>query len=143
MAELREDSRGVWRAQASMPSLNRPRTELMCYPRPHMSRLLSALLCLICCAPALAITGNAPPATGWAARPIVMVVDARGDLCTGTALTLDLVLTAAHCVVHNDRTEVKAYQTGAAIPVRSVALHPRFDLGAYNASRATADVALV
>ena len=49
-------------------------------------------------APASAGTGNAPPAAVWAARPIVMVVDARNDLCTGTALTRDLVLTAAHCV---------------------------------------------
>jgi hypothetical protein len=108
-----------------------------------MSRLLSALFVLICCAPAFAITGNAPPATGWASRPIVMVVDAHGDLCTGTALASDLVLTAAHCVARHDRTEVKAYQTGTAIPVRSVAMHPRFDLSAYNASRATADVALI
>jgi len=108
-----------------------------------MPRLLSVLIVLICSAPALAITGNAPPATGWAARPIVMVVDSRGDLCTGTALTADLVLTAAHCVARRDRTEVKAYQTGIAIPVRSVAVHPRFDLGAYNASRATADIALI
>ena len=49
-------------------------------------------------APAGAVTGNAPPATGWAARSIVMIVDAREDLCTGTALAPDLVLTAAHCV---------------------------------------------
>ena len=57
-------------------------------------------LCLSCmlAAPALAVTGNAPPAAGWAARPIVMLVDARDDLCTGTALARDLVLTAAHCV---------------------------------------------
>ncbi len=108
-----------------------------------MPRLLFILLVLVCCPPAFAITGNAPPATGWAARPIVMVVDAHGDLCTGTALAADLVLTAAHCVARHARTEVKAYQTGTAIPVRSVALHPRFDLSAYNASRATADVALI
>jgi hypothetical protein len=108
-----------------------------------MPRLLLFLVALAICPSALAVTGNAPPATGWAARPIVMVVDARGDLCTGTALAPDLVLTAAHCVAGRDRIEVKAYQTGTAIPARAVALHPRFDLGAYNASRATADLALV
>ncbi len=108
-----------------------------------MARILIVFVCLIINASAFAITGNAPPATGWAARPIVMVVDGHGDLCTGTALARDLVLTAAHCVARNERTEVKAYQAGAAIPVHSVAMHPRFDFEAYNSSRATADVALL
>jgi secreted trypsin-like serine protease len=94
-------------------------------------------------APALAVTGNAPPATGWAARGIVMVVDPHGDLCTGTALTRDLVLTAAHCVARAQSYEVRPFQTDVAIGVRSVALHPRFDLAGYSASRATADLALI
>ncbi|HZQ11456.1 MAG TPA: S1 family peptidase [Pseudolabrys sp.] len=102
-----------------------------------------ALACLVLCAPALAVTGNAPPATGWAARPIVMVIDPGGDLCTGTALARDLVLTAAHCVARPQRYEVRAYQNGASVAVRSVALHPRFDVASYAASRATADIALV
>ena len=101
-----------------------------------------ALACALS-VPALAVTGHAPPATGWAARGIVMVIDPRGDLCTGTALTRELVLTAAHCVARKERYEVKPYQTGAAIPVRAIAVHPRFDLESYAASRATADVALV
>ncbi len=92
---------------------------------------------------AAALTGNAPPATGWAARSIVMIVDARGDLCTGTALARDLVLTAAHCVTPVIDYEVKAYQTGEAIRVASVARHPRFDFASYAASRATADLALL
>ncbi len=107
------------------------------------TRLLFALACLIFITPAFAITGNAPPATGWAARPIVMVIDPRGDLCTGTALTRDLVLTAAHCVARAENYEVRPYQTDATVAVRSVALHPRFDLASYAASRATADVALI
>src|SRR5476651_1430052 len=53
-----------------------------------MPRVLSALVCLLLCAPAYALTGNAPPASGFAARPIVMIVDSRGDLCTGTALEI-------------------------------------------------------
>ena len=85
-----------------------------------MRRVL-ALACFMLCAaaiiPALALTGNAPPATGWAARPIVMIVDARGDLCTGTALARDLVLTAAHCVTRAIDYQVKAYQTGQPIRV--------------------------
>jgi secreted trypsin-like serine protease len=112
-----------------------------------MPRVLSAFIGLMLCAPALtpawAITGNAPPASGFAARPIVMVVDPRGDLCTGTALTRDLVLTAAHCVTAKRDYAVKTFQTGQTISVRAVARHPRFDLASYAASRATADLALL
>jgi secreted trypsin-like serine protease len=108
-----------------------------------MPRVLSALVCLMLCAPAYALTGNAPPASGYAARGIVMVVDPRGDLCTGTALARDLVLTAAHCVAGKLDYQVKTFQTGQTIPVRSIALHPRFDPASYAASRATADVALL
>ena len=121
-----------------------------------MPRILSALIGLMLCAPALALTGNAPPAAGYAARAIVMVVDPRGDLCTGTALTHDLVLTAAHCVARKLDYQVKTFQPGQTISVRTIALqpteglvrgmkalHPRFDLASYAASRATADVALV
>jgi secreted trypsin-like serine protease len=102
-----------------------------------------ALVFTLLATPAFAVSGNAPPATGWAARPIVMVVDDREDLCTGTALAPDLVLTAAHCVTRPIQYEVKAYQNGQSIKVRSVARHPRFDMAAYAASRATADVALL
>jgi secreted trypsin-like serine protease len=108
-----------------------------------MQRALPALACLALSAPAFAISGNAPPATGLAARGIVMVVDARGDLCTGTALTRDLVLTAAHCVARPQRYTIKVYQNGDAIAARAIARHPRFDFASYLASRATADVALI
>lgn len=108
-----------------------------------MPRVLSALIWLILCVPAFAITGNAPAASGFAMRSIVMIVDARGDLCTGTALTRDLVLTAAHCVTAPVDYEVKAFQSGTSIAVRSVTRHPGFDLANYAASRATADVALL
>ena len=92
---------------------------------------------------ALAITGNAPPASGLAARAIVMLLDAREDLCTATALAPDLVLTAAHCVADKLTRAVKIYQTGQTVAVTHVAQHPRFNFANYLASRATADVALV
>jgi secreted trypsin-like serine protease len=109
----------------------------------HMLRILPAVIWLTLCTPALALTGNAPPATGRAARSIVMIVDARGDLCTGTAVARDLVLTAAHCVTQPIDYQIKADQTGQSISVRSIARHPRFDFASYAASRATADVALL
>jgi len=108
-----------------------------------MSLVLSIIFWLMFGAPAVAVTGNAPPASSWAARPIVMIVDKRNDLCTGTALAQDLVLTAAHCVMRPLEYEIRTYQTGVAIPVRSIARHPRFDYASYAASRATADVALL
>jgi len=108
-----------------------------------MRRAVAVLACLLLCVPALALTGNAPPASGAAARPIVMVVDPRGDLCTGTALAADLVLTAAHCVAGALAYQVKTFQTGQTISVRALALHPQFNLGSYTASRATADLALL
>lgn len=108
-----------------------------------MSRDLSVLAFLMLCVPAQAVTGNAPPATGFAARPIVMVMDPQGDLCTGTALARDLVLTAAHCVTRAVKYDVKAFQTGQAIKVASVVRHPEFNFENYAASRATADVALI
>ena len=108
-----------------------------------MPRVLSALIGLMLCAPAYALTGNAPPASGYAARAIVMVVDSHEDLCTGTALARDLVLTAAHCVAGKLDYQVKTFQTGQTISVRAIALHPRFDLASYAASRATAALALL
>ena len=93
--------------------------------------------------PAFAVVGNAPPAAGWAAGPIVMIVDAKDDLCTGTALAADLVLTAAHCVARPLVYQIKVYQTGQSIPVRTALRHPQFNYASYAASRATADVALL
>lgn len=109
----------------------------------RLLKLLVPLSALLASAPALAITGNAPPATGWAARPIVMVIDGRGNLCTGTALTPDLVLTGAHCVTLPVAYKVRAYQNGATIDARQVMRHPGFSMASYAASRATADIALI
>ena len=53
-----------------------------------------------------------------------MIVDTRDDLCTGTALSRDLVLTAAHCVIRKVDYTIKPYQTGVPIPVRAIARHP-------------------
>lgn len=108
-----------------------------------MRPALVALFIMLLSTPAFAITGEAPPAALWAARPIVMVIDKRGDLCTGTALAHDLVLTAAHCVASKLKYQVKEFQTGQSVPVKLVARHPRFDFKNYLVARATADVALV
>ena len=43
-------------------------------------------------------------------------------------LARDLVLTAAHCVTLPIGYRIRTFQNGATIPVRSVALHPRFNM---------------
>src|ERR1051326_8792260 len=108
-----------------------------------MARVLPVIFGLLFAAPAFAITGNAPPATGWAARALVMVVDEHGNLCTGTALTRELVLTAAHCVVRPFDYQVKTFQIGRRIPVQGIAKHPDFHLDNYLAARVTTDLALL
>jgi secreted trypsin-like serine protease len=108
--------------------------------RKHIT---AVLIFAFLCDAAAAITGNAPPAGGFAARPIVMIVDARDDLCTGTALAPDLVLTAAHCVTGKLSYMVKTLQGGPSIAVQGIAVHPQFNPASYAASRATADIALL
>lgn len=108
-----------------------------------MRRLLLALASFVFCAPAYAITGNAPAANGWSAQAIVMVIDPRGDLCTGTAIAHDLVLTAAHCVSRKRDNRIKVFQNGQTIGVQSYAIHPQFNFNNYLRARATADLALL
>src|SRR6185312_8916157 len=121
----------------------RSRGRLTLPMRPALAAF-AALVLIAAAAPALAITGKAPPADGVVARAIVMLIDDKQDLCTATVLARDLVLTAAHCVAAKKRKRaVKLYQTGETIPVRAVVPHPRFDIKAYARARATADIALV
>jgi secreted trypsin-like serine protease len=108
-----------------------------------MRPALAALALVTVAAPALAITGHAPPASGALARAIVMLVDEDGDLCTATALARDVLLTAAHCVTGDRRRFVRLYQVQARLAVAGVKRHPGFDARAYAAARATADLALV
>jgi secreted trypsin-like serine protease len=110
-----------------------------------MPRVLSALVWLILCAPAWAITGNAPSAL-LGGRHAVMIVGSHGTSCTGAAIARDLVLTAGHCIEPD--TTYKVVEFNAArqpqlLDVREVARHPQFDLKTLFAHRATADVALL
>jgi secreted trypsin-like serine protease len=110
-----------------------------------MPRFLFTVVAMLACAPAFAITGNAPSAI-MRGRHEVMIVGSHGTFCTGTALARDLVLTAGHCIAAD--TTYKLVEFDAAhqprfLDVREVARHPRFDLHSLLAHRATADVALM
>jgi secreted trypsin-like serine protease len=103
------------------------------------------LVFLLLCAPAHAITGNAPaaPVNG---RHAVLIVGSHGTFCTGAAIARDLVLTAGHCVeadTHYKIVEFDAAHQPQLLDVRETARHPQFDMKTLNGHRATADVALL
>ncbi len=111
-----------------------------------MRRLLPALASLLLfVAPAIALVGNATTVrTAGVGRHIVMIVSTRGNLCTGTAIARDLVLTAGHCVA--PAATYRVFLPGIAPPglaLRSVAVHPRYNPKDYASGRVTADVALL
>src|SRR5262249_16851489 len=108
-----------------------------------MPRVLPIMIWLMLDAPAFAVTGNAPLAAGWAARSIVLIVDARDDLSRGTARAEDLVPTAATGFVRQVQYTAKPYQTGVRVPVRKIVRPPHFDYASYAPNRATADIALL
>lgn len=96
-------------------------------------------------APALALVGNATVVRGTGVgRHIVMIVSTRGNLCTGTALARDLVLTAGHCVAPAATYRVFLPDIAPpGLPLRSVTVHPRYNPKDYASGRVTADIALL
>ncbi|MEA2907246.1 MAG: hypothetical protein QOI12_4633 [Alphaproteobacteria bacterium] len=95
------------------------------------------------CPPAAAMVGGASAAAEPMARALVMVVGSRGNLCTGTALARDLVLTAAHCVALAATYQVLASKGSAPLAIRGISVHPRYEAQSFARNRATADVALI
>jgi len=97
------------------------------------------------CGSAWALVGGASTVhDAGPGRHIVMIVSTRGNLCTGTALTRDLVLTAGHCVA--PAATYRVLVPGVAPPglsIRSVAVHPRYNPKDYASGRVTADIALL
>ena len=106
---------------------------------------LAFAVLLALCGSAGALVGGASVVrqTG-AGRHIVMIVSTRGNLCTGTALTRDLVLTAGHCVAPAATYRVLALDAKPpGLPVQNIAVHPRYNPRDYAGGRVTADVALL
>jgi secreted trypsin-like serine protease len=108
-----------------------------------MSRVATALAFSLCiCASAAALVGGAAPA-GDAGRSLVMIISSRSNLCTGAALTRDLVLTAGHCVAATANYLVLPAKGAAPMAIRTVSVHPGYDPKSFANNRATADVALI
>jgi len=96
--------------------------------------------------PAVAMVGGAPAVGRDLPLHEVMILSGRGNLCTGTVVAQDLVLTAAHCF--DPKLTYRLYELVAERKptfreIAKVVVHPQFSLQTFNANIATADVALL
>ena len=91
-----------------------------------------------------ALVGDTKEERGTGAgRHIVMIVGGRGNLCTGTALARDLVLTAGHCVAPASGYRVITPEMPTGFAIAQIAVHPRYSRQHYEGGKVTADVALI
>ena len=114
--------------------------------RPKFLTAMIAVAMLLAVAPALAIVGGAAPLEDGVGRAVVTIVGSRGNFCTGSLIAPKLVLTVAHCVQPGAVYKIVEYGANRQPQlrdVRTVAIHPGFDMQAMLAHRATADVALL
>src|SRR5712675_2187208 len=107
---------------------------------------MMAVLVLLVAAPADAIVGGGVPSAEGIGRSVVTIVGSRGNFCSGALIAPKLVLTVAHCVQPGATYKIVEYgadKQPQLQDVKSVAIHPGFDMAAIMAHRATADVALL
>ncbi|MFZ2159562.1 MAG: trypsin-like serine protease, partial [Bradyrhizobium sp.] len=103
-------------------------------------------LALLLALPVHAIVGGGAPSAEGVGRSVVTIVGSRGNFCTGTLIAPKLVLTAAHCVQPGATYKIVEYgadRQPQLQDVKSVAIHPAFNMQAMTSHRATADVALL
>ena len=110
-----------------------------------LARIIAGLA-LLTAAPAYAIVGGGAPSADGVGRSVVTIVGSRGNFCTGALVAPKIVLTAAHCVQPGADYKIVEYgadKQPSLQDVKSVAIHPGFNMQAMQAHRATADVALL
>jgi hypothetical protein len=105
--------------------------------------LLAATLGLA--TPSRAIVGGGvtdPEAIG---RSVVTIIGSHGNVCSGSLIAPNIVLTAGHCIAPDTSYRVLDYTTKPPrlLTAQKVASHPQFSLKTMLAHRATADVALL
>jgi secreted trypsin-like serine protease len=101
---------------------------------------------LLAATPVYAIVGGVAPSVDGVARSVVTIVGSRGNFCTGALIAPKIVLTAAHCVQPGADYKIVDYgadKQPSLQDVKTVAIHPGFNMQAMLAHRATADVALL
>lgn len=109
--------------------------------RPAAIAVLAAALSLAG-GPGRAIVGGAEAPAGGA----VMVLSAKGGVCTGVVLSPDTVLTAGHCAADAVDHRVHFRDAEGApvlVEVAARAVHPGYDAGAAKARRRSIDLALL
>src|SRR4051794_35531794 len=113
-------------------------------PMKKLVTLMTAALLLA--SPAYAIVGGGTPQADGVARAVVTIVGSRGNFCTGTLVAPKLVLTVAHCVQPGPDYKIVDRGTDGQpqlLNVRTVAIHPSFNMQPMQAHRPTADLALL
>lgn len=110
-----------------------------------MKKLATLVITALLVTPAHAIVGGGTPQADGVARAIVTIVGSRGNFCTGSLIAPKIVLTVAHCVLSGADYKIVDRADGQPqlLNVRTVAIHPNFNMQAMQAHRATADVALL
>ena len=114
-------------------------------PMKILPRAIAGLTLLLS-VPAHAIVGGGAPLAEGIGRSVVTIVGSRGNFCTGAVIAPKLVLTAAHCVQPGADYKIVEYgadRQPSLQDVKTVAIHPGFNMQAMLGHRATADVALL